>query len=223
MYPLLEPAVDRASVYAEAYGPKKNITAICSTVPSYSKFRERNEAAVRSLTKPRNIVVRARPGKPTQGLLSWGGAVFPCALGRGGIRAIKREGDGGTPLASMPMLYRWFRHGRLATTRSALPLRQIKARDGWCDAPGDRNYNRPVALPYPASSEAMTRGDRLYDCCIVLDYNIRPRRRGMGSAIFFHIAKPGFQPTEGCVAVAPHVMKRLLPHLSKRTVLTVLR
>lgn len=149
--------------------------------------------------------------------------VFPCALGRGGIRAVKREGDGATPLARMQLLYGWYRKGRLSTLRSGLALRQIAADDGWCDAPADRNYNRPVRLPYPASSESMLRKDRLYDCCIVMDYNIAPRRRGMGSAIFFHVAKPGFLPTEGCVAVSPAVMALMLPHLSRRTVLKVLR
>lgn len=169
------------------------------------------------------LVVRARPGKPTQGLLNWNGTVFRCALGRGGIKAIKREGDGATPLGPMALQYGWFRNDKLLSRRTRLPLRQIAMEDGWCDAPGDRNYNRPVALPYPASCESMTRKDRLYDCCIVLDYNIRPRRRGMGSAIFFHIAKDGFLPTEGCVAVEPKVMARMLPHLSPRAVMVVRR
>jgi L,D-peptidoglycan transpeptidase YkuD (ErfK/YbiS/YcfS/YnhG family) len=169
------------------------------------------------------LTVRARPGKPTQGLLNWNGIVFPCALGRGGIRAIKREGDGATPLGSMPLLSGYFRKGRMFSPRSKLPLASIRNNDGWCDQPQDRNYNRPVKLPYAASAESMIRSDRLYDCCIVLDYNITPRRRGMGSAIFFHIAREGFLPTEGCVAVDPAVMRRLLPHLSRQTVLTVLR
>lgn len=169
------------------------------------------------------LFVRARPGKPAEGLLRFGGAVFPCALGRGGIRAIKRESDGATPLARMRLLYGWVRPEKLTARRSGLALRRIRPDDGWCDAPADRNYNRPVKLPYEASAEAMRRPDRLYDCCIVLDHNIRPRRRGMGSAIFLHIAREGFRPTEGCVAVSPRVMARLLPHLSRRTVLTVSR
>lgn len=169
------------------------------------------------------IIVRQRPGKPTQGLLAWGQQVFPCALGRGGIRSIKREGDGATPLGSMRLLYGWYRHGKLASLRSGLALKREMLDDGWCDALADRNYNRPVKLPYPASTETMIRKDRLYDCCIVMDYNIKPRRRGMGSAIFFHVARPGFLPTEGCVAVDPKVMARLLPHLSPRTVLRVVR
>ncbi len=176
--------------------------------------RTRNPAA--------RIVVRARPGHASQGILIWAGTAFPCALGRGGIAAIKREGDGATPLGAMRLLHGFFRPGRLPAMRSPLAFRRIGPADGWCDAPADRNYNRPVRLPYPASAETMRRKDRLYDCVVVLDFNIRPRRRGMGSAIFFHIAREGFAPTEGCVAVSPRVMARLLPHLSRRTVLTVL-
>ena len=68
----------------------------------------------------------------------------------------------------------------------------------------------------------MRRDDHLYDYCLVLDWNIASRRRGLGSAIFFHLAREGFTPTQGCVAVTAKVMARLLPHLSTRTVLTVI-
>ena len=198
---------------------KKNITTICSTVTSYSKIREHNEARGQSS----QIVVRRRPGRPSEGLLCWGGFVFPCALGHGGIRAIKREGDGATPLARMRLLYGWRRDEWKGGRSSGLRLKRIGKQDGWCDATEDRNYNRHVVLPYPASCERMKRADDLYDCCIVMDYNIGERRRGMGSAIFFHLARPGFLPTEGCVAVTPRVMARILPHLTRKTVLVVMR
>ena len=94
---------------------------------------------------------------------------------------------------------------------------------GWCEVPDDRNYNRPVRRPYGASHERMLRDDRLYDACLVLDWNIAPRRRGRGSAIFFHLSRPGFSPTQGCVAVTARTMQRLLPLLSDRTVVKVLR
>lgn len=171
----------------------------------------------------RAIVVRPRPGAPTQGLLEAGGQVFRCALGGSGIRALKREGDGATPLGRMRLVSGYYRHGRLASLRSGLTLSRIRPDDGWCDAPGDASYNRPVRLPFRAGHERMMRADRLYDCCIVLDYNLRPRRRGMGSAIFFHIAHADFRPTQGCVAVPPHTMARLLPRLSARTVMIVTR
>jgi L,D-peptidoglycan transpeptidase YkuD (ErfK/YbiS/YcfS/YnhG family) len=195
--------------------PEKDHHGDLFPMRSYSKTAPRKKVPT--------IRVRPRPGKPSQGLLAWGGTVFCCALGRGGISAIKREGDGATPLTRMRLLHGWFRAGRLATRRSGLALRRIGPDDGWCDAPGDRNYNRPVSLPYAASHERMRRDDPLYDVCIVLDWNIRPRRRGRGSAIFFHLARPDFTPTEGCIAVSRAVMLRLLPLLSTRTRMTVRR
>jgi len=120
----------------------------------------------------------------------------------------------------MRVLEGYFRHKAGTAT---LPMRRIRPLLGWCDAPGDRNYNRPVVLPYPAGHERMARADRLYDHVLVLDWNIRPRRRNLGSAIFFHVARPGYLPTEGCVAVSPRDMAWLLPRISRRTVLQVVR
>ncbi|MER9021772.1 L,D-transpeptidase [Mesorhizobium sp. M0815] len=170
------------------------------------------------------LTVRARPGHASQGFLQAGKLVFPCALGHGGISAGKREGDGATPLASMRILSGYFRGDRFSSgRRTRLAMTPIGRDVGWCEVPGDRNYNRPVKIPYGASHERMQRADDLYDACLVLDWNIVPRRRGRGSAIFFHLARPGFTPTQGCVAVTARTMARLLPLLSERTVVRVVR
>jgi L,D-peptidoglycan transpeptidase YkuD (ErfK/YbiS/YcfS/YnhG family) len=150
------------------------------------------------------------------------GIVLPCALGRGGISANKREGDGATPLGRLRLVCGYV-VGRCFARRSRLRLARSRPDLGWCEVPEDRNYNRPVRLPYGASHETMLRTDGLYDAVIVLDWNIRPRRRGRGSAIFFHLARPGLTPTQGCVAIAAPAMARLLPFLSSATVLTVSR
>ncbi len=167
--------------------------------------------------------VRRRPGKASQGILSLQGRTFRCALGKGGIAALKREGDGATPLADLRVLGGYFRADGVVRRRDRLGLTPIGGDLGWCDAPDDRNYNRPVRLPYPASHENMRRKDRLYDVCIVLDWNISPRRRNCGSAIFLHIARPGYLPTEGCIALSPRDMQVILPLLSTRTVFRVMR
>src|SRR5262245_46243582 len=150
---------------------------------SYSKKRDRKQLPAKFGNSLRTVSVRARPGVPTQGLMNIGsGVVFPCALGRGGISAGKREGDGATPLAAMRLLSGYVR-GRRFGRRSPLPLAPITPDLGWCEVPDDRNYNRPVKIPYDASHETMLRPDGLYDAVIVLDWNISPRRRGRGSAI----------------------------------------
>lgn len=193
-------------------------------MPAFQQYRLAGGLAKRQAGP---ILVRARPGKREQGLLQLGALVFPCALGKGGISVAKREGDGATPLGPMRVLGGYFRARQtsdIAPLRVArLPLAPIPPDLGWCDAPGDRNYNRPVSLPYPASHERMARADRLYDVVLVLDWNLRPARRGRGSAIFLHLARPGFLPTEGCVAVSRRTMARLLAHLRPGSVLCVTR
>lgn len=190
---------------------------------SYSKKRERKQSFGTGAAGLSRLVVRPRPGVPTQGLLQAGQNVFPCALGRGGISANKREGDGATPLGVMRLLGGYFRNDHIRIGGTRLVMEAIRSDLGWCEVPDDRNYNRPVKMPYAASHETMRRADELYDYCIVLDWNIVPRRRRGGSAIFFHLARPDFSPTQGCVAVSAQVMARLLPHLSRGTLLEVRR
>jgi L,D-peptidoglycan transpeptidase YkuD (ErfK/YbiS/YcfS/YnhG family) len=171
----------------------------------------------------RHIIVKKRPGHVSQGLLSVGGRTFVCALGRGGISANKREGDGATPLRSMALVTAYYRADRIRPRAARLLMIPLNAQSGWCDARDDRNYNCFVTMPYPANHEIMQRKDALYDVVIVLNYNMQPRLKGRGSAIFFHVAKPGLTPTEGCVALPANVLLRLLPRFSPRTVLTVSR
>lgn len=166
------------------------------------------------------MTVRPRPGNPAQGLLVAGARVMRCALGRSGISAFKREGDGATPLTAMVVLGGYYRKGRFAA-QTRLPMRPIRADLGWCDAPADASYNRPVRLPYCASHERLLRCDRLYDAVVVLDWNITSRKRNLGSAIFLHIAKQGYAPTEGCVAVSARDMAWLLPRLRRGSVVRV--
>ncbi|WP_419544799.1 L,D-transpeptidase family protein [Methylobacterium oryzae] len=106
--------------------------------------------------------------------------------------------------------------------RTLLPLRATRPDDGWCDESRDRRYNRPIRLPAPGvSAESMWRGDGLYDVVIDLDYNRAPIRKGRGSAIFLHIARDGYRPTEGCVALARADLLRLLGRLGPRTHLRI--
>jgi len=161
-------------------------------------------------------------GKGPRGILRFGALTVPCALGRTGRTALKKEGDGGTPIGTWPVRRAFWRADRLMRPQTGLTLRAIGPSDGWCDAPEDRNYNRLVRHPYPASAEHMMRSDELYDVVVVLGHNERPRRRGGGSAIFMHVARPGLTPTAGCIALPRPVLVRLLRHLSRRTVVTVL-
>ena len=106
--------------------------------------------------------------------------------------------------------------------RTPFDLRLIRRNDGWCDSPADRNYNRPVRLPYPAGAEHLWRGDGLYDVVVVLGFNDVPRLRNRGSAIFMHIARGDFHPTEGCVALRARDLRRLMSLLPKRSEIIIL-
>src|ERR1700730_17585825 len=133
---------------------------------------------------------------------SWGDRRFRCAIGRGGRRHDKREGDGATPVGAWPMRRLLYRADRMALPRAGWPTSAIGATDGWCDAPLDAAYNQPVRLPYPASAETLWREDGVYDLIVPLGYNDAPVVPGGGSAIFLHVARADFAPTEGCVALA---------------------
>jgi L,D-peptidoglycan transpeptidase YkuD (ErfK/YbiS/YcfS/YnhG family) len=155
------------------------------------------------------------------GVLRFKNLAFPAALGRRGVRALKREGDGATPRGSWPVIEVHYRPDRLRRPRTALPVVPLRPSSGWCDAPAGRNYNRKVALPYPASHERLWRDDGLYDVIIVLDYNYTQRISGRGSAIFMHVARLGFAPTEGCIALKRDHLLRLLAVLPRRALIAV--
>jgi L,D-peptidoglycan transpeptidase YkuD (ErfK/YbiS/YcfS/YnhG family) len=138
------------------------------------------------------------------GLLQWGGHKVRCALGRTGVTPgeSKREGDGASPIGVWPMRQLFWRADRLARPATGLPAVEIIPEAGWCDDPADPFYNRPVILPYPASHERLWRDDHVYDLIVELGYNDAPVVPDKGSAIFLHVAREDYSPTEGCIACA---------------------
>ncbi|MGD9658969.1 MAG: L,D-transpeptidase [Methylocystis sp.] len=162
-------------------------------------------------------VSRRIGGPPHEGRLIAGTLVLPCALGRAGVTLNKREGDGATPAGRWPLLYFYLR----APVPLRLPWRRTRTRDLWCDDPRSFLYNKPLHGPSRLGHEEMWREDSLYDAVGVLDYNLHPRVRGRGSAIFFHIATCELSPTAGCVALRRRDMARLLPRLGRKVALLI--
>lgn len=136
------------------------------------------------------------------GLFDLPGLRLRAALGKGGLRSDKQEGDGATPIATMALRRVFFRADRLARPVAAVPVAPLSPADGWCDDPADPAYNRLVRLPYAGRHESLWREDAVYDVIGVLGWNDDPVRPGRGSAIFLHVARPDYAPTEGCVALA---------------------
>jgi L,D-peptidoglycan transpeptidase YkuD (ErfK/YbiS/YcfS/YnhG family) len=167
------------------------------------------------------IHVRAKPANQSQGVLRAGPLSLPVALGRGGIKANKREGDGATPRGTFRLRRLWWRDGRHPRPATLLPVTRIKPDDGWCEDPSDRHYNQRIKVPPKSKADRLARLDNLYDFIIELDHNTRPRVAGRGSAVFIHVARPGFAPTAGCVALDIKALRRLLARLGPRTRIVV--
>jgi L,D-peptidoglycan transpeptidase YkuD (ErfK/YbiS/YcfS/YnhG family) len=163
------------------------------------------------------IQIRARAGYRQRGWLIVGGRAILVALGRTGIRADKRESDGATPRGVFHPLRVWWRQDRGPPPRTVLPVRRIGPADGWCEDPHDRRYNRPIRLSPGGGGDRLVRDDNLYDVIMEIDHNTRPRIAGRGSAVFIHVARPGFGPTAGCVALRAGDLRRLLARVTRRT------
>ena len=168
-----------------------------------------------------NIDVRARPADRRQGWLVVGPWRIKVALGRAGIRANKREGDGATPAGCFRLVRLWWRRDRLPRPLTMLPVRAIGPADAWCEDPTDRRYNRAIKLGRGKTGDRLRRIDALYDMVIEIDHNARPRVARRGSAVFIHVARAGLAPTAGCIAMPAPTLRHLLSRLSPRTLITI--
>jgi L,D-peptidoglycan transpeptidase YkuD (ErfK/YbiS/YcfS/YnhG family) len=164
-----------------------------------------------------SIRVGGRPGNRSQGVIQAGPLTIRVALGRTGVKADKREGDGGTPRGQFHPVRLWWRADRLPPPHTMLPLRRIGQADAWCENPRDRRYNQPFRRSANEPGDRLRRDDALYDLIVEIDHNTRPRVAGRGSAVFLHVARPGYGPTQGCVAMRRQDLQRLLRRLSPKT------
>jgi L,D-peptidoglycan transpeptidase YkuD (ErfK/YbiS/YcfS/YnhG family) len=167
------------------------------------------------------VRIRAAAGDRRRGWLTAGVQTIPVALGRGGIVANKREGDGGTPMGVFQPRRLWWRADRHKRPHTFLPVRAIRPEDAWCEDPTSRHYNQPMRLQRDRGGDRLTRDDRLYDFIVEIDHNSRPRVAGRGSAVFLHLARENFAPTAGCVSMTRSAMLRLLARLGPETRIVV--
>lgn len=174
------------------------------------------------MTDDNTLIVQADSAETSLGWAALGGRRWRCSLGAGGVREDKLEGDAATPAGEFPLRRIYFRNDRLVLPKVALPARPINEHDGWCDDPRAPTYNRLVRIPNEWSHEKMWREDGLYDVVVVVGYNDDPPEGEWGSAIFLHIARADFGPTQGCVAFARDDLLELLPLLTRETRLRVL-
>ena len=155
------------------------------------------------------------------GFIEYLGRKYPCALGKGGLQCDKREGDGATPVGTFTMGRIFYRADRTARPISGLPCHPISPDMGWCDDPDHPDYNRLITLPHPARHEKLWRDDHVYVVVVELSSNTGPVIAGRGSAIFIHVAKPGYTPTEGCVALKYEDLLELLQMCNEGDYVTI--
>ena len=68
----------------------------------------------------------------------------------------------------------------------------------------------------------MTRDDHVYDITVIIGYNDDPPVKGRGSAIFMHVARPGYTPTAGCVALSESDLRSVLKHVTPESKIIIL-
>lgn len=167
-----------------------------------------------------------RPGFTDLVVTRWGarfmGRRFACSVGKGGIRADKREGDGATPVGRFRLVSAGYRADRMAAPPIAAPLRATGHADIWSDDPRDPFYNRGLSARfYPFSHERMRRGDPLYDLVVTTDHNWPDAAPGAGSAIFVHCWKGVRRPTAGCVAFSQRDLIWILERWTEKSRLVI--
>jgi len=161
------------------------------------------------------------------GKLVWKNKDYRCALGKSGVSKNTTEGSKTTPEGCFSLREVFFRPDRIKNLKTALPKKTLNPDDGWCDDPKDKNYNKFVKLPYPAcagrpaSAENLWREDHLYDIFAIIGYNDNLVISGKGSAIFMHVARENYSPTDGCVALALPDLLEILKTVDKKTLICI--
>jgi L,D-peptidoglycan transpeptidase YkuD (ErfK/YbiS/YcfS/YnhG family) len=158
----------------------------------------------------------------TAGFVVFAGQRVRCALGRGGLKTHKTEGDGATPVGTFALERVFYRADRLINPpQTGLQAIPITPDMGWCDDSNHIDYNQLITLPHPARHECLWRDDGVYDVVVEVLYNTEPIVAGRGSAIFMHVAKPDYTSTEGCIALNMQDLLVLLSLCNKGDLITI--
>ena len=140
-----------------------------------------------------------------------------CAIGKRGIGKKRREGDLITPKGLFKIKKVYFRKDKVRGLKTKFSMKAITKNMGWCNDPKSNKYNRLIKYPFAFNAEKLFRNDNIYDIVIVLNFNSRPVKKNKGSAIFLHVAKRKYKPTEGCVAIKKNELKKLLKLITLQT------
>lgn len=151
------------------------------------------------------------------GFLTFNKNKYKCSFGKNGFTKNKKEGDFKTPIGTFKILDCYYRSDRIFRPKTKLNCIKIKNDMGWCDDPLSKQYNKIIKLPFKYTCEELARTDRLYDILLVISYNMKPVKKNLGSAIFIHIAKPRYKPTEGCIGLKKEDLLSLIKQIKRNT------
>jgi len=146
---------------------------------------------------------------------------FKCSFGKNGFTKNKREGDRKTPIGNFKIVKCYYRSDKIQKPLTKIKCIKITKDLGWCDDPRSRHYNKVVTLPFKFSYEKLYRSDYQYDLVLVLNYNMNPVIKNKGSAIFIHIAKQEYKPTNGCIGLKKKDLFYLLRKIKKNVVISI--
>ena len=149
------------------------------------------------------------------GLIKYKNFKFRCALGKAGMGEKKQEGDNVTPTGTFKIVKIYYRSDRIKKISSKFRAIEITKNMGWCDDPNSKNYNQLINLPSKYGHEKLFKKNNIYDIIVVLNYNMKPVVKNKGSAIFIHVAKKNYQPTQGCIALKKNDLLKILSKINK--------
>jgi L,D-peptidoglycan transpeptidase YkuD (ErfK/YbiS/YcfS/YnhG family) len=146
-------------------------------------------------------------------------------VGRNGVSAHHREGDGTTPLGTFrigPVVY-----GLDPDPGVHLRYHRLVCGDWWDEDPRSPSYNRfrhvacGATPPFRGGSEALWRVTPAYRLFAFIRYNDAPVVPGRGSAIFLHVATG--RATNGCVSLPRPELVRVLRLLRPGATISIRR
>jgi L,D-peptidoglycan transpeptidase YkuD (ErfK/YbiS/YcfS/YnhG family) len=149
------------------------------------------------------------------GYLIYKNSKFRCSLGINGIKNKKKEGDGITPKGIFKLKKIYYRKDKVKNIVTKVKKIKITKDMGWCDDPKSKFYNKLIRLPSKFGHEKLYRKDDIYNLIIILDYNMNPVIKNKGSAIFIHLAKKNYKPTQGCMGLKQNDLIKLIKMIKK--------
>ena len=154
-------------------------------------------------------------------LLLYKGYKLKCSIGKSGISNSKKEGDLATPEGTFNLGKLYYRKDRIRLPQCKINKKIIRKNMGWCNDNKSKKYNQEIAFPFKYEAEKLYRKDKIYDLFINIKYNSKPVIKHKGSAIFLHISNNKYRPTQGCVAITKKDFFKILPHINKKTKISI--